>query len=155
MPRPPHRRHALISLPDDDAARFRSLLNQSLAAAERKVFQVMGSGNIVNQFTIGGIGSDVQSFTVTTIPEGTAYPVVGKSYEVAVDNILLDRYILVAVELFDGAGVYQHDAVDINFCVTAHDESLSVGVYRLTVGATDWEEVTGLLKVRTCACACC
>ena len=107
----------------------------------------MGAGNIVNTLTLGSIGSDVKSFSVTTIPEGASYPVMSKSYDEAVNSVLLDRYVLVAIELFDGGGVYQQQAIDVNFCITAHDESVSVGVYRLQIGATEWEEVTGLIKV--------
>jgi hypothetical protein len=111
----------------------------------------MGSGNIVNVVTLSGLGSNTKSLTVTTIPEGYAYPVAGKSYEESVKGILLDRYVLLAVEVFDGEGAYQRTSIEVNFCVTSQDETLTVGVYRLAVGSSEWQEVKGLLKVCLCA----
>ena len=110
----------------------------------------MGSGNIVNFMQVGGLqGSDVTMFSITTVPEGQSFEMLNKAYDEAIDNILLDRYVITAIELFDSAGAYQHSAVDISFCITEYDESVTVSVYRLKVGGTEWTEVTGLLKVHT------
>jgi hypothetical protein len=117
----------------------------AITATESKVFQFMGSGNIVNNMQLGRlVGSDISSFSVTTVPEGQSYSALHKAYDTA---ITLERYVITAIELFNGVGAYLHEAVDVNFCITQQDESLSVSVYRLEIGGTEWTEVTELLKV--------
>lgn len=123
---------------------------QALRAAEQKQFKVSQNGrsNIVNSLSFSGlVGSDTKSLTVTTIPEGESFEVLSKSYDISVKSILLDRYILVAIELFDGEGRYEHRDIGVHFCLSSRDERLNLGVYRLPLDSTNWEEVTNIQQV--------
>lgn len=122
---------------------------QARRAAESKVFKFSTESgtNLVNSFTISGfVDLGVQSFTVATVPKGQSFEQMEKSFDVQLASAY-DDYVVMAVELFDNTGTYLRNEVDINFCITAHDPSLTVQASRLPVGATEWVEVTNIVQV--------
>ena len=72
----------------------RSSAHQAQSVVEQKRFDVStASGvNIVNWVSLSGIsGTDTTSLTVTTVPEGQSFEVLGKAYDVSINEVLLDR----------------------------------------------------------------